>query len=114
MKTIISHFVQTFDIDNINWSAQMVILKKLLKTYSKQQINYAIDYYKAKGINMYSLGYLIRGMDEAITSYKAEIDISLQVGDKSERNQRKFRKNNEAFNREKYYIDLFEKSDEDN
>lgn len=108
MKNIISYFVQTFKINNINWSAQMAILKRLLKTHTQDEIIFAIGYYKRKGVNMYSLGYLFKTMGEPMRELKALKTIATQTGDSYERNQQKFRINNQAFSREKYNLDLFE------
>jgi hypothetical protein len=38
-------------------------------------------------------------------------NISLQDGNSSDRNKRKFRENNEAFGREECFSDLFKKPD---
>jgi len=114
MKQIVSHFVKLFDVENINWSAQMTIVKRLLKTYTKEQIIFALNYYANKGVKMYSLGYLSKTMDTPVKEYIAEQNINQQVGDASERNRRKLRESNEALSREKRYLDLFEESIEDN
>lgn len=111
MKRIVNHFVKTFEISNINWSSQMLMVKRLLKEYSEQEIIYAIDYYKSLGKDIYSLGYLSKCMDKPIREMKALQQIELQDGSSSERNKRKFRENNETFSGEKCFGDLFKESD---
>lgn len=111
MKQIIAHFVQTFSIDNINWSAQMTILKKLLKTYSKEQILYAIDYYSQKGVHIYSLGYLSKCMDKPMSELMAKKNTACWGDNSGERNRRKFAENNQTGSREEHYLDLFEESE---
>jgi hypothetical protein len=112
MKGIIAHFVQTFGVDNINWSAQMTILKRLLKTYTKEQITYAIDYYANRGVHIYSLGYLSKCMDKPMQEYMAMKNTASWSDDSGERNRRKFAENNQAGSRKEYYLDLFEESEQ--
>lgn len=114
MKQIVSHFMALFDVQNVNWSQQMTIVKRLLKSYTKEQIIFALDYYASKGVKMYSLGYLSKTMDTPVREYIAQQNIMQQVGDASERNRRKLRESNEALSREKRYLDLFEEPIEDN
>ena len=83
--------------------------KKLLELYSKDEILYAIDYYKRMGKDLYSIAYLGKCMDKPIREMKAMKNITLQDGNSSDRNKRKFRENNEAFSREECFGDLFEK-----
>lgn len=111
MKTIVQHFVQTFGVTNINWSAQMAILKKLLKTYTKEQITYAIDYYAKRGTEMYSLGFLTKSMDKPMKEFMAIKNTASWGDDSGERNQRKFTENNQAGSRAKYNLDLFKESE---
>ena len=113
MKEIIKHLGQTYGIKNINWSAQMMITKSLLKTYTKEQLLYAIDYYKKRGVEIYSMGYFKNSMDKPCRELEAQRFIANQdTGDSSERNQRKFREADATFGREKCYFDLFEEPNE--
>ena len=114
MRSLIHHLVQANEIEKINYPAQMTILKNLLTKYTNLQIRYAIDYYRNKGVRIYSFGYLKTGMKEALMAMETEVATATQVGDSSERNQRKFRKDNETFGREEHYSDLFKEPDEDN
>jgi hypothetical protein len=107
MKEIITHFVQTFMLTKINWSAQTVILKKLLTKYTKEEILYAIDYYANKGVSMYSLGYLMNTMDKPCQELKAKQSTTAWGDDSGTRNQRKFTENNQTRSGEKHYFDLF-------
>lgn len=109
MKEIISHFVQVFDVQSINWSAQMMILKKLLTKYSKEEIIYAIDYYASKGVSLYSLGYLNSTMDKPCIELKATKSTLAWGDDSGSRNQRKFAENSETRGGKKHYFDMFEK-----
>ena len=104
----------TFELENFDWKMQTILLKQLLEKYSIDEMFFAINYYHNKGIDIYSLGYFRYGMRKALMAMKAEQDIENQVGDANERNRNKLRANNETLDREKYYLDLFEKSNEDN
>lgn len=105
--------MQTFDVKNINWSAQMVIVKKLLNSYSKEEILYAIDYYKQKGVNMYSIGYLFSAMKDPVDECKAKREVNLWSGNSGERNQRRLAENNQTRSRKKYSFDLYEEPEQD-
>lgn len=109
MKQIVSRLVQTFQIDKINWSAQILMTKKLLEHYTREEILYAIDYYKRMGKEIYSIAYLAKCMDKPIREMKAMQNITLQDGNSGDRNKRKFRENNEAISRKECFGDLFEK-----
>lgn len=111
MKQIVNHFIKTFELVDVNWPSQMLMAKSLLKHYDKSQILYAIEYYKRMGKELYSLSYLTKCMDKPIREMKAMQNISLQDGNSSDRNKRKFRENNEAFGREECFSDLFKKPD---
>ena len=83
--------------------------KKLLEQYSKDEILYAIDYYKRMGKDLYSIAYLGKCMDKPIREMKAMKNIALQDGNSCDRNKRKFRESNEAISRKECFGDLFEK-----
>ena len=114
MKSIVKYFISTFGVQTVNWPQQVKIVKSLMERYSREEIVYAIDYYKSKGTDMYSLGFLNRNMEEAVTAKKTEEYLSTQTGDANERNKRKLRTDNQALDREEYYLDLFAEPDEDN
>ena len=111
MKQIIMHLVQTFELTNVNWSAQMMIAKKLLKTYTAEQILFAIDYYAKQGLHIYSLGFLSKTMDKPMKEYEAVNQTKTWSDNSGERNRRKFTENNQAGSRAKHNLDLFEESE---
>ena len=112
MKQIVMHLVQTFGLSNINWSAQMMIVKKLLKTYTQEQILFAIDYYAKQGVHIYSMGFFnTKTMDKPTKEYEALNQTKTWSDDSGERNRRKFTENNQTGSRAKYNLDLFEESD---
>ena len=109
------HLVQTFGLTQLNWSGQMVIVKRLLKTYTKEQLLYAIDYYAKKGVHIYSIGFLnTKTMKDPINDMQAVNEIKQWSDDSGTRNQRKFAENNKVGSRKKHYFDLFEEPGQDN
>ena len=60
-KDIVAYMCKTFALTDIDWSRQMLFAKKLLTKYNGSEIKYAIDYYKEKGKDVYSLGFLMYG-----------------------------------------------------
>lgn len=89
-RELVIYLVSTFNITNVNWSLQVKLAKTLLAEYSWNEVTYAINYYKNKGIDVYSLGYLLHGnnMKEPMSMYYAECHA--QESDKSgERNRKR-------------------------
>lgn len=89
-KAIIDHFSSLFGVSDTNWAAQMKMAKMLLKEYSGTQINYALTYYKNKGVDIYSLGFLFGRMEEPISMLKAEMSVK-RDGNSGQRNRERIR-----------------------
>ena len=92
----------------------MQLAKKLLTSYTFEELEYALRYYKSKGVNMYSLAYLLAKdvMLDPIGLYKAQQVINLQDGSSGERNKQKcIRKDNETNFGKEHYFNMFEESD---
>lgn len=113
-KRLINLFITIFEVSNIRWAAQVPVAKKLLALYNFEELDYALRYYKLRGVNMYSLAYLLAKdvMVNPVSLYKAEQVISLQDGNSGQRNNDKCaRKNNETNFGKEHYFDLFEESE---
>ena len=112
-KKLIKFFCDLFELPSVNWAVQTKLAKKLLDKHSYDELCYALEYYKSKGVAMYSLGYLTAkdALSAPLDLYKAEKAFNLQDGDSGERNkQRCIRKDNETNFGEEYYFDLFKES----
>lgn len=114
-KDIVAYLVITFGATNIDWPFQMKLAKKLLNKYTGTEIKYALDYYKAKGEDIYSLGYLSTGsrMKDPVSLYHAELNIQ-EGGDSGERNRERIRQNSQTEYRAEPVGYLFAESREDN
>lgn len=113
-KRIINLFVILFEVNTIRWAVQVPVAKKLLTLYSFEELDYALRYYKARSVNMYSLAYLLAKdvMVNPVSLYKAEQVINLQDGNSGQRNNDKCtRKDNETNFGKEHYFDLFEESE---
>lgn len=113
-KRLINLLVELFEATNIRWGVQVPVAKKLLTLYSFEELDYALHYYKARGVNMYSLAYLLAKdvMVNPVSLYKAEQAINLQDGNSGQRNNDKCaRKDNETNFGKEHYFDLFEESE---
>lgn len=105
-KDIVIELTEVFAVPKINWGQQMILAKQLLKKHTAEEICFALRYWKTKGKNIYSLGFLLRAMDEPLSVYKAE-KYSIG-GDSGERNRQRIQiKNSKAEHRTSYPIDLF-------
>lgn len=115
-RDIVAYMCKTFALTDIDWSRQMIFAKKLLTKYNGSEIKYAIDYYKEKGKDVYSLGFLMYGsnMKKPISMYTAEKHIQMQEnGDSGERNRNKVRQYSEAKCGTEYPCYLFAETGED-
>lgn len=106
--------IELYGVTNIKWVVQIQLAKKLLSRYSFNEIDYALRYYKSKGVQLYSLGYLLATdvMKDAVDLYKAEQTICLQDGNSGDRNKQKcIRKDNETNIGKEHYFNMFEESE---
>ena len=73
-KDLVSYLVYVFDLGKVNWAFQMKLAKTILSKYSFGEIKYAIDYYKSRGEDIYSLGFLTHknNMKDPLSMYTAE------------------------------------------
>lgn len=99
--------------DNINWPHQMKMLAKLQETYSDEDIVYAVDYYKNRGIPITSFGFLLYkdNMKDPCKLAAAERNICMQEGSSGERNKQRVRNNSKAYGGEEPYFSLFAESE---
>ena len=113
-KEIVSYLVNSFGLKDVNWGFQMKLAKSLLTQYSYMEIIYALNYYKNKGIQIYSLGFLTykMNMKDPCSMYLAEKNMN-EGGNSGERNLERIRQNNQTKHRTEYPIHLFEEPDED-
>ena len=114
-KDIVTYYIQTFNVQSVNWPLQMRLAKTLLKKYNYNEIKYAIDYYKGKGMEVVSLGFLTykTNMKDPVSLYHAEANV-IEGGDSGDRNWTRIAKNSKAQYGAEYPVDLFEKSNQDN
>ena len=89
-KEIVIYCCKLFDVSDINWAQQILITKKLLEDYTDTQIIYALDYYKNKGKDIYSMGFLKGRMKDPISMLNAENTAQGSEGS-GERNQNRIR-----------------------
>lgn len=112
MKKLMGYFVDLFSVKTINYPQQMRMLKRLMETYTKEEIQYALDYYAKNGVSMYSLGYLSeKTMARPLKEIEASKVIEQWSDDSGERNKRKFAENNKTRSRKRDYFNLFEESE---
>ena len=99
---------------NVNWAQQMSQLNKLLKNYTYEEVEYAINYYKKQGIELTSIGYFVysgfKNMKVPVSLLQAEKQIAEMNGggNSSDRNKQRVRENNKANSREVDYFSMFE------
>lgn len=96
-KDIVAYLIVTFNVEKVDWSFQMKLAKRLLHLYTGTEIKYAMDYYKTKGDNVYSLGYLLTNghMKDPVSLYHAELNMQ-EGGDSGERNRERIRQNSKT------------------
>ena len=114
-KEIVAYFKRVFALDSINYPLQMRNANALLKKYTSLEIKYAIDYYKEKGQEVFSLGWLLYrdNMKYPVSQYHAEINT--QGGeDSGERNKQRVEQYSKAKCRKNDIGYLFEETREDN
>lgn len=111
-KDIVDYFRGLFGVSEINWPQQIRIVKKLLEDYSDTQIIYALNYYKNKGVNVYSIGYLKGRMKDPMSMLTAEKHVQRNEGS-GRRNQERIGKLRSAEYRAEYPQHLFTESGED-
>ena len=106
-KELVKYLATSFNISNLNWSLQVKLAKTLLEKYKWSELVYAINYYKNKGANIYSLGFLLYGnnMKEPISMYYAETHTE-NDGKSGERNRKRIELQ-QAQHREEYPRSLF-------
>lgn len=112
-KEIVSYLINSFGLKSVNWGFQMKLAKSLLTQYSYMEIIYAINYYKDKGIQISSLGFLTykMNMKDPCSMYLAEKNMN-EGGNSGERNLERIRQNNQTKHRTQYPINLFEEYNE--
>lgn len=106
-KDIVVRMVDIFKPKEVNWSQQIRIANKLLEKYTEEQIIYAMKYYQAQSVNMYSLGWLSYkdNMKAPLSMLQAEKN---RIGDGfEERNNIKLRQLRKTECREDYPLSLF-------
>lgn len=106
-KELVKYLAASFEIPNLNWSLQVKLAKTLLNDYKWEELIYALNYYKNKGINIYSLGFLLHknNMKEPISMYYAETHTN-NDGKSGERNRKRIELQQTQY-REEYPRSLF-------
>lgn len=104
-KELVIKLAETFNIPTVDWRKSMTQMKRLLEKYSPEQIEYAIDYYSKKGVQVYSVGFLSGNMDDPCSLLVAE-KHSLKGGSR-ERNWKRIIQNDKAKCRKDYPEHLF-------
>lgn len=97
-RDLIDYFITSFNIpaNRINWGFQMKILKSLLLRYTMEEVKYAIDYYKKKGVEVYSLGWLKFGTNMSIPSSLLLAEKYAKEGGSGERNRKRIEQHNKT------------------
>lgn len=111
-KDIVSYMGKTFAVSEINWAQQITLTKNLLKKYTPEEIIYALNYHKQKGVKMYSIGFLFRNMTDPIKEMKATKNI-IKDDKSGERNKERVRRLRQTKYRAEYPEHLFTESGED-
>ena len=110
-KDIVDYFRKLFRVSDINWAQQVQIVKKLQEDYSDTQIIYALNYYRNKGENVYSIGFLKGRMKDPISMQNAERATQRSAGS-GERNQNRIRNLRSSKYRAEYPEYLFAEAGE--
>lgn len=86
-KELVLYLASSFKIEGLNWAMQIKIAKKLLNKYKFTDLTYAINYFKSKGVNIYSLGWFLneKNMGEALSMKAADTHSqdNAQSGDRN-------------------------------
>lgn len=112
-RDLVLHWIELYNVEDIDWKKEMSIAKKLLSKYSDEDISYVLQYYKDRGNYIYSLGFFVfknyKFMSDPIKERKAELNCKGD-DDSGERNRRKLEQNNKTNNRTKLDFSMFEES----
>ena len=111
-RQLVIKMAEAFNIQNVNWSKSMSQMKRLLEKFTPEEIEYAIDYYKNKGVEVYSVGFFSGNMGDPCSLLKAE-KHSLRGGS-CERNWKRIIQNDSAKRRKDYPEYLFAETGSDN
>ena len=115
-RELVKYLISTFQLKNVNWAMQTKLAKTLLTLYKFSDLTYAINYYKTKGVNIYSLGWFLneKNMNEAMSSRIADINSqdSEQSGDRNRQRIEQLNKLQQAERGEDYPSFLFAESEE--
>ncbi len=89
-RELVKYLISTFKLTNVNWAMQTKLAKTLLALYKFSDLTYAINYFKTKGVEIYSLGWLMneKNMKEAMSMKVADIN-SQDSGGSSDRNRKR-------------------------
>lgn len=89
-KSLVARMMELFNLQSVTWAQQIILAKRLLKKYSYEEIEYALEYYHDKGVALYSLGLLLYkdNMRNPVSLYKAEQN-SQNSEESGERNRKR-------------------------
>lgn len=112
-KELVTKWIELFKPKDVNWKHQMIMAKTLTDKYTVEELFYALEYYRSKGVQMYSLGFLSNNMDDPCSMLKAEKTIQViggTNGSSKERNWKRVIQADKSKHRKNSVSYLFEES----